>query len=260
LVKNILGVDSITKENKTSDDKSNDTQKDETKEPESKDKPIYVKVSDETRGLIDKYKEHGTTISDLIKNAIKCYDDFNSISPEIHAIIDKYIEEDESNISFIERAVKYYGEQKNLDRDLWVRARDEMKMMLIGKTTFNQLIAAAGAPEESLAKPWHKNVAIDIILWYTGRPLRSLAIEEIIQAIKKIWVVANYFHTIEYTKEKEDEYHLLFRHRQNKRYSSYWLGYFTELFHSEEMSFKCAVEGHTFDETLSMIVKVGYEI
>ena len=259
MVKNILGVDSITKENGTSDDKSTDTKKDETKEPESKDKPIYVKVSDETRGLIDKYKEQGTTISDLIKNAIKCYDDFNSISPEIHAIIGKYIEGDESNISFIERAVKYYGEQKNVDRDLWVRARDEMKMMLIGKTTFNQLIAAAEAPEESLKKPWRKNVAIDIILWYTGKPLKSLTIEEIMQTIQKMWVVANYFYTIDITKEKEDEYHLLFRHRQNKRYSAYWLGYFTELFQSEEMSFKCEVEGQTFDETLSIIIKVGYK-
>ncbi|MFX0041968.1 MAG: hypothetical protein ACFE8L_03560 [Candidatus Hodarchaeota archaeon] len=245
----------ITDENEISDD----PQKDEIKEPEPKDKPIYVKVSDETRNLIDKYKEHGTTISDLVKNAVKCYDDFNSISPEIHAIIEKYKDEQESNISFIERAVKYFGDQKNLDRDLWVRARDEMKMMLIGKTTFNQLIAAAEAPEESLTKPWRKNVAIDIILWYTGKPLKSLTIEEIIQTIQKIWVVANYFYTIDVKKEKEDEYHLLFRHRQNKRYSAYWLGYFTELFHSEEMPFKIAVEGQTFDETLSMIVKVGYE-
>jgi len=249
----------ISKENKNSDDLNNNNQKNETKEPEHKDKPIYVKVSDETRSLIDKYKDHGTTISDLVKNAIKCYDDFNSISPEIHAIIDKYREKEESNISFIERAVKYYGEQKNLDRDLWVRARDEMKMMLIGKTTFNQLIAAAEAPEESLAKPWHKNVAIDIILWYTGKPLKSLTIEEIIKTIQKIWVVANYFYTIDIKKEREDEYHLLFRHRQNKRYSAYWLGYFTELFHSEEMPFKIAVEGQTFDETLSMTVKLGYE-
>ncbi|GAH85254.1 unnamed protein product, partial [marine sediment metagenome] len=133
--------------------------------PEPKDKPIYVKVSDETRGLIDKYKQHGTTISDLIKNAIKCYDNFKSISPEILAIIEKYKEDDdEPNITFIERAVKYFGEQKNLDRDLWVRARDEMKMMLIGKTTFNQLIRAAEEPKDSLEKPFKKNVAIDIIL------------------------------------------------------------------------------------------------
>ncbi|MFW9882608.1 MAG: hypothetical protein ACFFG0_56825 [Candidatus Thorarchaeota archaeon] len=244
----------ITKENDKTDDKS------DIKEVETKDKPIYVKVSDETRSLIDKYKLQGTTISDLVRNAVKSYDDFNSISPEIHATIEKYREEGESDIDFIERAIKYFGEQKNLDRDLWVRARDEMKMMLIGKTTFNQLIAAAEAPEESLKKPWRKNVAIDLILWYNeARPLKNLSIEEIIKAIQKMWVVANYFHTIDVVKESEDEFHLLFRHRQNKRYSAYWLGYFTELFTSEEIPFKCQVEGQVFDESISMIIKVGFK-
>ncbi|MHA2399605.1 MAG: hypothetical protein ACXADU_12045 [Promethearchaeota archaeon] len=244
----------IVKEN------NNSSEKNEFKEHEHRDKPIYVKVSDETRRLIDKYKLHGTTISDLVKNAVKCFDDFNSISPEIHAMIEIFREEGESDISFIERTIKYFGDQKTLDRDLWVRARDEMKMMLIGKTTFNQLIRAAQAPEDSLEKPWHKNVGIDIILWYNdSHPLKSLSIEEILKAIQKIWVVANYFHTIDINKEKEDEYHMLFRHRQNKRYSTYWQGYFTELFNSEDMPFKCAVEGTAFDETLSMSIKVGYE-
>ncbi|MFX1309642.1 MAG: hypothetical protein ACFE8C_08090, partial [Promethearchaeota archaeon] len=249
----------MSKNSEKSDDKTNKTQIDDIKEPEPKDKPIYVKVSDETRSLIDKYKEKGTTISDLVRNAVKCYDDFNTLSPEIHAIIEKFKNVDETDIKFIERAIKYYGDQKELDRDLWVRARDEMKMMLIGKTTFNQLIAAAEAPEESLKKPWRKNVAIDLILWYNeAKPLKSLSIEEIIKTIQKMWVVANYFHTIDVVKESEDEFHVLFRHRQNKRYSSYWLGYFTELFTSEEMPFKCQVEGQPFDESISMIIKVGY--
>ncbi|MFX0030037.1 MAG: hypothetical protein ACFE8B_12565 [Candidatus Hermodarchaeota archaeon] len=244
----------IEKENDKTDDKT------ELKEPEHKDKPLYVKVSDETRSLIDKYKVQGTTISDLVRNAVKCYDEFNSISPEIHATIERYKEDGESDIAFIERAIKYFGDQKTLGRDLWVRARDEMKMMLIGKTTFNQLIAAAEAPEDSLEKPWRKNVAIDIILWYNeAKPLKSLSIEEIIKTIQKMWVVANYFHTIDVVKESEDEFHILFRHRQNKRYSSYWLGYFTELFHSEEMPFKCQVEGQVFDESISMTIKVGYK-
>jgi len=250
----------LSKNNENSNKKTNETQKDDIKESEHKDKPIYVKVSDDTRGLIDKYKEKGTTISDLVRNAVKCYDDFISISPEIHAIIEKLKEVNETDISFIERAIKYYGDQKELDRDLWVRARDEMKMMLIGKTTFNQLIHAAEIPKESLEKPWHKNVAIDLILWYNeAKPLKSLSIEEIIKTIQKMWVVANYFHTIDVVKESEDEFHLLFRHRQNKRYSSYWLGYFTELFMSEEMHFKCEVEGQAFDESVSIIVKIGYK-
>jgi len=250
----------MAKENEKSNDKKNDAQKEEVKEAEPKDKPIYVKVSDETRSLIDKYKDHGTTISDLVKNAVKCYDDFNSISPEIHAIIEKYKEEGETDISFIERAIKYYGDLKVLDRDLWIRARDEMKMMLIGKTTFNQLIAAAEAPKESLDKPWRKNVAIDLILWYNeSKPLKSLSMEEIVKTIQKLWVVANYFHTIDVKKEAEDEFYILFRHRQNKRYSLYWLGYFTELFTSEEMPFKCEVESQAFDESISIIIKVGYK-
>ncbi|MFW9896906.1 MAG: hypothetical protein ACFFD7_13960 [Candidatus Thorarchaeota archaeon] len=228
-------------------------------EPESKDKPLFLKISDETRGLIDKYKLQGTTISDLVKNAIKYFDDFNNISPEISAIINKYKNEDESTITFIERAIKYYGDQKALDRDLWVRAREEMKMMLIGKTTFNQLIAAAEAPEEALNKPWRKNVAFDLILWYTGKPINTLSMQEIIYAVQKIWTVANYFHTIDVNKEDEDLYHLLFRHRQHRRYGNYWLGYFTEFFTSDEMPFKVEVESQVFDESISMTIKVGFK-
>ncbi len=174
------------------------------------------------------------------------------MSQEIHAIIDKYRETNEAHISFIERAIKYYGDQKDLDRDLWVRAREEMKMMLIGKTTFNQLIAAAQAPEERLDKPFKKNVAIDLILWYNNsRPLKSLTVDEIIGTVQKMWVVTNYFYKIDVSKE-ENVYYLLFKHRQNKRYSAYWFGYFNELFTSEEMPFKAKVDGQSFEESLSI--------
>ena len=225
------------------------------KEPEHKDKSIFVKVSDETRGLIDKYKVQGTTISDLVKNAIKCYNNFKSISPEILATIEKYKEDDEQNITFIEQSIKYYGEQKNLDRDLWVRARDEMKMCLIGKTTFNQLIHAAAMPEDARERAYQKNVAFDLILWYTGKPIQNLAVEEIINTIAKIWVVANYFYAIDVNKE-DDEFHILFKHRQTRRYSEYWVGYFKALFKSEDLAFKCSVEGMTYDESISLIIKV----
>ena len=231
---------------------------DEEKEIESKDKAIYVKVDDSTRNIIDKYKNLGTTISNLVKDAVEMYDEYNSMSPEVKAIIDTYKEEKENLITFLERAISYYGRQKNLDRDLWVRTRDEMKMMLIGKTTFNQLIAAAEAPKDALERPFKKNVAIDLILWYTGKPLKSLKLKEIITTVQKVWVVANYFYKIDVHHEG-DEYHLLFKHRQNKRYSRYWLGYFTELFHSEELAYKCITEGQTFDETLSMTIKEAFK-
>ena len=247
----------MSKNNENSNDKNNETQNDEIKEPEPKDKPIYLKVNEETRNLIDKYKEKGTTISDLVKNAVKCFDDFNSISPEIHAIIEKFKEVDEPDISFIEQAIKYYGDQKDLNRDLWVRARDEMKMMLIGKTTFNQLIHAAEMPEDSLERPYKKNVALDLIVWYNeSRPLKILTIDQIIATVQKMWVVANYFYKIDVVKEDEKTFHLLFKHRQNKRYSSYWFGYFNELFTSGEMPFEVDIDGQAFEESLSVTLKI----
>ncbi len=241
--------------NQDSDDKE---KKDESKEPESKEKSIFVKVSDETREIIDKYKDEGVTISNFIQNSIKMYDEYHSMAPEIHGIITKYKREDESLVSFLEKAIKYYGDQKSLDRDLWVRARDEMKMMLIGKTTFNQLIAAAEAPLDAREKAYKKNVAFDLILWYTGKPLKNLTPTEIIKTIQKMWVVANYFYAIDVTQEN-DEFYLLFKHRQDRRFSEYWLGYFTRLFTSEDLPFKSIVEGQAFDETISITIKVAYE-
>ena len=231
---------------------------DELKEIESKDKPIYVKVDETTRNIIDKYKHLGTTISNLVKDAVEMYNEYNSMSPETKATIDTYKEDDEKLITFLERAINYYGKQKNLDRDLWVRSRDEMKMMLIGKTTFNQLIAAAEAPKDALEKPFKKNIAFDIILWHTGKPLKNLSLKEIITTVQKIWVVDNYFYKIDVHHE-DDEFHILFKHRQNKRYSRYWLGYFTELFHSDDLPYKCIIEGQAFDETLSLTIKVAYD-
>lgn len=242
--------------------KNDETEKkDEEKIDDTKHKPIYVKVSDDTRAIIDRYRdEKGMTISNLIANAIKMYDEYNAMAPEIQTVINKHKEEDESIISFMQKAIQFYGDQKDLDRDLFLRLRVEMKMMLIGKTTFNQLIAAAEEPKKAVEMPYKRNVALDLIMWHNNsHPLKHLTIEEIMKTIQKIWVVANYFYTIDITKESEDEYHMLFHHRQDKRYSKYWLGYFTELFKSKELSCKCLSEGQAFDESLSMTIKFGYE-
>lgn len=242
--------------------KKNDDNGDEEESIESqlKDKPIYLKVSDTTRMIIDKYKNLGLTISNLIRDAITTYDDYNSMSPEAQGIIEKYKNQEETDFIFLERVLKYYDDLKNVDRDLWIRARDEMKMMLIGKTTFNQLIRAAAEPSAALDMPFKKNESLDMIMWYNNsRPLKSLTFEEVIHTIQKIWVVANYFYSIDINKSAEDEFHMLFRHRQNKRYSEYWLGYFTELLHSKDMPFQCTLEGQTYDESISITIKVGYE-
>lgn len=242
---------------KEADQAKNDTSSDEKTEEKL---GLFVKVPEETRNIIDKYKEEkGMTISNLISIAIKMYDDYESMSPEVHAFINKFKDDNESVVSFLQKAVKFYGDQKELHRDLFIRMREEMKMMLIGKTTFNQLIAAAESPAKAIDMPHKSNVAFDIIMWYNQKPLKNLTIEEIINTIKTIWIVANYFYAIDVSQETEDEYHLLFRHRQDKRYSRYWLGYFTELFNSKELTCKCFVEGQAFDESISLSIKVGFE-
>ena len=131
-------------------------------------------------------------------------------------------------------------------------------MVALGKTTFSQLLAAAEAPKESLDKPIKKNIALDVIMWFTGKPLKNLTLEEIIVAIEKVWKVANFFYQVEVKKEDEDQYHVIFRHNQNKRYSLYWFGYFKELFSSEDLSFKSIVEGQILGESLSLTIKKAY--
>jgi hypothetical protein len=223
-------------------------------------KPIYVQVSKAIREIIDKYKsEESKTISGIIEEAIEIYDKYNSMSPEIIAILEKYKEQYENEWDLIEEAVKTFDKQKDPEMannlDLWCRARDEMQMMLIGKTTFNQLLSAAETPEESLDKPMKRNIGLDVILWYTGKQIKNLELDEIVNAIKKVWIMANYFYFVDIKKQETDQYLLIFKHHQNRRYSNYWLGYFTELFRSEDLSFKCVVEGEAFDETLSLTVK-----
>ncbi|MFX1259814.1 MAG: hypothetical protein ACFFAN_18335 [Promethearchaeota archaeon] len=241
---------------------------------------LFAEVKTSTKKLIEKikneltaeevkkekldpeYKKKKITISTVIEEAIDIYQNYESISLDIQKLIKKYTAEYGNPIKVIEEALKLLDQEKNLekrtDRDLWIRARDEMKMLLIGKTTFNQLIAAAEAPKESLDKPFKRNVALDSILWITGKPLKNLSLEEILFAIKRMWTISNYFYLIDIKKENEDQYHIIFKHRQNRRYSNYWLGYFTELFTSEDLPCKCIVEGQAFDETISMTIKKAF--
>lgn len=237
-------------------------------EEDEKIKPIYVQPSESTRQIIDKWKEEeGKTISSIIEEAIEMYDAYYSMSPEIFAIFDKYKEKYGNESKIIEEAIKIFDKEhdpKKLNElDLWCRARDEMQMMLIGKTTFNQMIHAAEKDVDSIDMPQRRNIALDVILWYTKKTLKSLSLKEILMAIKKMWVVSNYFYLIEINELEKDTYNLLIKHHQNRKYSDYWLGYFLTLFNhlndDPDVPFRCAVEGMAFDETVSLTVKELYE-
>lgn len=230
----------------------------------SKNQSIYVKVSDETRNIIDKHKEiDKLTISQIIADAIKLFDEYKSLPADLKALIANSKEEYGGRaMKVIEEALNIFAQEsdpnKSVDKELWNRARDELNMALIGKTTFNQLISAAAAPKDSLHKVQKRNVGFDIILWYTQKPIRTLTFEEMIDAIKTVWEAANWFYSVEYNKESEDQYHMMFRHHQNKNYSDYWGKYFTEMLTSDDLSFKCIVEAQSFEETLSLIIKKGF--
>ncbi len=231
---------------------------------DTKGKSIYVKVSDETRAIIDKHKDVGKlTISQIIEDAIKLYDDYKSMPADIKAIVANMKKEHGGTaMKLIEKALYAFAKlesNKPETKDLWLQARDEMNMMLIGRTTFDQLIAAAAAPEERLDKPQKKNVGFDIILWYTEKPIKHLDLPEMLDAIKVIWVMANWFYKIDVIKESEDEYHVIFKHHQNRRYSDYWGKYFQELLTSKELSFKVIIETQEFEETISLIIKKAFE-
>ncbi|MFX1237569.1 MAG: hypothetical protein ACFFAS_05830 [Promethearchaeota archaeon] len=233
-------------------------------EKDSKGKSIYVKVSDETRDIIDNHKDVGKlTISQIIEDAIKLYDEYKSMQADVKAIIANLKgNHGGTAMKLIEKALLAFNKMesnKPETKDLWIQAREEMNMMLIGRTTFSQLIAAAAAPEESLDKPQKKNVGFDIILWYTEKPIKNLSLSDILDAIKVIWVMANWFYKIDVIEESKDQYHMIFKHHQNRRYSEYWGKYFEELLTSDELSFKVLIETQVFEETISLIIKIAFK-
>ena len=238
---------------------------------------VFAKIDIDARYIIDKYKEKGIKVSTIIEDAIDLYDLYRSLPPEIRAIMDQHapkeIESERLNPEFakhfqvIEEAVKNLGQpqspEKKDDMALWCRARDR-GMMLIGKLTFNQLLAAASEKRDSLDKPQKKNNGLDVILWYLGpgKTIKNVSLKEIVHAIQRMWTVSNYFDIIELSEENGDTYYLTFIHQQNLDYSNYWLGYFQILFDSlhgnPDVPFECAFEGNTSEQTVYITIKELY--
>jgi len=255
---NIIPNDKMESED---NQKVESTEKD-TEEPRTK---FFTEIKQSTRDLIDEIKKReGKTIGAIIDTAIQSYFNYKSMEPEVQVLIDKYIQKYGNAQKVIEEAIWILDEKENPeeaeDLELWCRAREELQMMLIGQISFRELLIAAEMPEESLDRVVKRNIALDLILWYTRKPIRKLTLREIINAIKKVWIVANYFHYIEVKKETEDHYHLIFKHHQDKGYSNYWYRCFKELFQSSDLSFKCSVEGEFFDETLSLTISKLYDL
>ena len=89
-----------------------------------------------------------------------------------------------------------FQRDKDSDEGLWERAREEINVLLLGKKFLRELINAADIKGWSLNKPQIRNLAIDPILWYSGKPIKELSLEEFLNAIKRIWTVFKYFNLI----------------------------------------------------------------
>jgi len=227
-------------------------------------KSVYVNVRKEIRDLIDTLKEQqNCNMNTIIEKAIELYSQYLSMNLKTHHIIEKLLPEFEDQFKLFEESVKFYyklsKKKKKSKIRWWCNARSEMQMMLIGKTDFNQLIAAAEAPEDELTRPIKKNEAFDLIIWYNKKQIKDLELEEILKSIKKVWVIANYFYKIDVENVNTDQFLLTFKHNQNRRYSIYWLKYFTEFFKSEDFPFKILIEGEYFEKTLIIKIKKGFE-
>lgn len=219
---------------------------------------IYTKVTEKTREIIDRLKEEGKTISYIINSAIDIYDIYNSAPKEVKDFVDDYKEEYGGRKNVVIEAVKFLESQKHREKadgmDLWGRAKEEMNVMLISKKLFTQLITMIKNPTNNVNQISMKNLALDPILWFTGKPIKNLTLEEILNAIKKIWIIFNYFSLIDINKESPNQYYVIFSHRQNKYYSNFWLNYLNNIFNSDNFSFKCKAIGDAYEETLSLTI------
>ncbi len=117
-----------------------------------------------------------------------------------------------------------------LDADMiWGFMRSELNMVAVGKTTFLSYID--DLPEKAILN----NNATEIIEWfYNYKRLTDLNLEEVIKAIKIIWISANYFRSIRCERVGLGHYKMVFAHDLNElKYSQYWGKYFQTFFESK---------------------------
>ncbi len=126
-----------------------------------------------------------------------------TISEKTINILNKYLsikdENDEilynSKAEIIEHALdlldKHYNPELQNNLNLWKRFRNELDMVAVGKTTFMSYISG------DYKRALKENIAVEVIEWYKRRNISELTLEEIIFALKDIWIAGNYFNKVE---------------------------------------------------------------
>lgn len=177
-----------------------------------------------------------------------------TISNESYELLEKYAAlEDKNNQKIfgnkskvIEQALelldKHYNPEKNESQETWNRLKEELNMVLVGKTTFLSYISG------DYEKAFKKNIAIELIEWYKGKNIDDLTLNELLLSIKNIWLVANYFYKIDIEIGSKGTYQMSFYHDfHKKRFSDFWGNYFSELLRTQK---ECEVEIFSRNESL----------
>ncbi|MBD3228715.1 MAG: hypothetical protein GF329_11070 [Candidatus Lokiarchaeota archaeon] len=178
-----------------------------------------------------------TTISNEKYNLLQEYSDLTDENDEkIFGTMSKVIEYG------LELVDKKFHPEKNKLQEIWNRARDELNMVLVGKTTYLSYISG----DPLLAH--EKNIATEIIEWYKQKKIDELSVKETIEAIKDIWLAANYFFRIEINVGNKGSYQMTFHHDlHHKQYSEFWGTYFMSFLRFKK---KCEVEIFARNESL----------
>lgn len=192
---------------------------------------IHTTISAEARDILEKFsKKKGEddkklfTKRKIIENALKL---FNKVQD-----YDEYFESGEDKMDdALEFFEKFQNPQKDEKSNLWIRYRNELDMVSVGKTTFLAYISG------DYKKALKENVALDILEWYTGNTIDKLSLKEVLEGIKALWLAGNYFTKITIEKSKEGKYVMFFYHNlRSKKYGEYWSEYFSVLLEENKSS------------------------
>ncbi|MHA2087065.1 MAG: hypothetical protein ACW972_02235, partial [Promethearchaeota archaeon] len=140
-----------------------------------------------------------------------------TVSNEAFSIVERLEEEYGSKSAVVDEALKILKKFKepNLGsiEEIWCRAREELNMVLVGKTTFLSYIK--GKYEEAIKK----NIAIEVIEWFLGKRKEEMSLEEFLKGLTGMWKVANYFYKVELEKNDKGSFQIRFNHDLTRDYS-----------------------------------------
>ena len=191
----------------------------------SNKKTVHTTISDETSEILERF----ASLTDNSNQKI-----FGNKSKVIEKALD-----------LLDKS--YNPQNKDDLQAIWDRARGELNMVLVGKTTFLSYISG------DYKKAFEDNIAIDILEWYSRMSVEDMSLADLIESIKNVWLAANYFYNIEIEVGSKGSFQISFYHDlHSKDYSEFWAKYFTKLLHEQK---KCDVE--SFPRSESLILRIS---